>query len=157
MTSSVAFYCGPSDNARLTEFIESCGLRLAPMQLDTEVAHDPADGPYCYISAVEVSELKPYGTPPVRISNAGNPLLGFLRAYYKAPYLVLGHIQWSDDSREMAEITKPWYGKIKRWIAKEWQKKGSFYFGPEALCLLDDGAKKVNFLPNSVTITTVWV
>ena len=113
MASSIGFYCGNGDIADLSQFARSVGLHLIPMQLDQDGVGLPSeDGPACYLSVVPRGELHPYGTPAVKISDVTDPLLFFMRAYYKAPYLVLGHLKWNDDKAEFAAITRPYYQKI---------------------------------------------
>lgn len=79
----------------------------------------------------------------------------FMRAYFKSPYLVLGHIYWSNDVPSLAAQTKPYYQKLARWIRKEWEKVGDFYFGSEAMRLAGKGAELVNVLPGTTNIKII--
>jgi hypothetical protein len=101
-----------------------------------------------------MSQLHPYGNP-LRISGATDPVMRFMRAYFKDPYLVLGHVYWSNDVPGLAAQTKPYYQKLARWIRKEWEKAGDFYFGPEAKRLADKGAELVNVLPGTASIRVI--
>jgi hypothetical protein len=150
MGSNIGFFCEQSDNDSLQKYVESIGLSIVPPLLNRHVSDDPSEGPFCFLSAIDVSLLSPYGTPPLKISDATDPLLLFMRAYYKDVYLVLGHIAWSDDVPNLAKQTKPYYQKIAKWIKSEWQKYGDFYIGPGARKLFDDGAQMVNFLPGTI-------
>jgi hypothetical protein len=148
MGSSIGFFCGNSDNAQLTDFAKSIGLCLVPLRLDQgEVGEPEATGPGCFLSPVPVDELHPYGEPRVLVSDVTDPLMMFMRGYYKAPCLVLGQLAWNNDVPRLASITRPYYQKIARWIRKEWTKPEGwdFYCGPEAMSLLRNGAKTVNF------------
>src|SRR5579864_8101199 len=157
MGSTVAFYCGPSDTEALQVFAVSLGLHLVPMTIDKDQVSAPKDGPYCYLSLVPKAELHPFGKPPTRITATKDPLLGFMRAYFADPYLVLGHIQWSDDVRDLASRTKPYFQKLRDWISKEWKPYGNLYIGPEANGLVAKGAQLVSALPGRSTFTDVKI
>jgi len=73
-----------------------------------------------------------------------------MRPYYKGPYLALGQIQWNDDAPEVAIHVKPHFQKIRRWVRKNWNKEGDFYYGPEATKLLMNGAQECNLHPEHV-------
>lgn len=152
MGSSISFYCGPDDNLDLVNFIKSLDLSLVGMSLNSiDVPYNPSDGPFCFLSFLKVDELHPYGEPPVDISDVTDPLIEFLRSYYEPPYLVSGRIYWSNDVRELAKLTKPYYKKLSDWIKKNWIKRedSSFYFGPEANRLVEEeSAKPVTFHPD---------
>ena len=151
MGSSIAFYCGGSDNRELTDFARSIGLYLVAPRVDRQIDDDPLKtGPFCYLSLLPQAALRPYGEPRVRISDATDPMLGFMRGYFKDPYLVTGHISWSTDVRSLAAQTRPYYQQLSRWIRKTWSKNGDFYLGPAAHVLVIRGAKAVNFLPENV-------
>ena len=147
MTSSISFFCGPLDNKKLQDYATSLGFYLVSTRIDKEVSSDPSLGPYCYLSLVPKSMLHPFGNPPVRVSSALDPALGFMRAYFQKPYLVLGHIQWTDGPSNLACQTLPYYRKIVKWIKKEWGKHGDIYIGNEAKSLITEGAERVNSLP----------
>ena len=155
MGSSIAFYCGNRDTDAIQNFARSIGLGIvAPLVGDPLVSAEA--GPFCYLAPAGL-DLHPYGSPPAKISDATDPLISFMRAYYKYPYLVLGHIQWSDDVPRLASQTKSHYQKLGRWIRKEWKEHGDFYLGPEAQSLADGGAQLVNVLPAQATMHIVKV
>ena len=155
MSSSIVIFSGATDLQALQEFAQSSGLREQAMVFGTVVTSSAADGPYCYLSPVAESELHPYGVPPTKITPARDPLLGFMRPYFTAPYLVCGHIQWSNDVPALAERTKPYYQRLARWIRKEWKKVGDSYVGPEAAQLIEQGAQMVAALPGEADLTIV--
>lgn len=144
---STGFYCGRRDYKDLESFATSISLYTVPASLDRPVSEDPSDGPFCYLSPLPIDQLSSYGSPPVKLSDATDPLIGLLRSYRHGDHLVLGHIHWSNDVPDLAKITKPYYGKINRWIRKTWEKRGGFYFGPEACELVDSGTRLVNVRP----------
>ncbi len=120
--------------------------------LDKKTAGEPREaGPFCYLSPLPQNELHPYGEPKVLVSDATDPIMRFMRAYYKTPYLVLGHVYWSNDVPRLASITRPYFQQIARWIRREWRKPDGWdsYCGPEAQSLLESGAQPVNFLPEA--------
>lgn len=155
MGSSILFFSGRSDNDALQAFASSIGLSLVPLTLDRCVPEDPAAGPFCFLSVLPTDKLSPYGVDMVNVSDATDPLIGFLRSYCKGPYLVAGHIYWSNDVPELSKVTRPYYNKLVRWIKKEWEKYGEIYIGPEARACLDKGAEMVNILPGSATLEVI--
>jgi hypothetical protein len=155
MGSSIAFYCGDSDLQSLQTLASSLGLRLQAPAIGQSVPSSPADGPFCFLSMVPESELHPYGNPPVRITDARDPILRFIRPYFSNPFLVVGHIHWSNDAPELARRTKADYQRLARWIRKEWIKDGDFYIGPEAHQLVQKGAQLVAAIPEQATFQLI--
>ena len=156
MGSSIDFYCGQSDTDNITKYAETIGLYLISPTIDKPTTKSAIQsGPYALLSTVPQGEMTAVGIPPVRITDACHPVMRFMRSYYQEPYLVLGHVYWSNDNREMALMTKPFFRKIVSWVRSNWQKVGDFYYGPEAMGLIQSGAEKVNFLPGSVRETVV--
>jgi len=157
MASSIGFYCGASDNEALEAYARSIGLVLVPLSIDKPLVSSADVAPFCFLSLVPASDLHPHGDPPVRITDARDPLIGFMRAYFKDPYLVAGHIHWSDDVRELAARTKPIFQKLASWVRKEWERLpgGGFYVGPEAEGLIRKGAITVNVLPGAASFDIV--
>ena len=147
------------DTRELTRFASTMGLRLLPFNIDqigNPDMDDPEARPGCYLSYLPVEELHPYGEPPIKISDASDPLIQFLRPYYSRPYLVAGRIYWSDDAPEFEDLTKPYYNKLQRWVRKNWKKReeDGYYVGPEAERLIrDEGAKPVYFPPGTKQTT----
>lgn len=154
MGSYTCFYCGNSDTTALQDFALSLNLHLIPMTIDGEVKA-PASGPYCYLSIAPRSELHPYGDPPIRLTDVRDPMLGFMRGYFREPFLVFGHIYWSNDVKGLAAQTKPYYAKLRSWIKREWRRHGDQYIGPEAERLISAGAQMVNTLPGQATFHLV--
>lgn len=159
MGSSVGFYCGSKDDEALRDFAKSIGLLLIAPTVDKAPAQDAADGPYCLLSLVPVSELHPYGQPPIRISDAKDPVMRFMRGYFKNPYLVAGHIYRSDDVPMLGAKTKGSFQKLTKWIKGEWEKLpgGDFYVGPEAKILIEKGAHMVNVLPEQASVSVIRI
>ena len=156
MGSSIDFYCGPSDTNDITEYALSIGLNLISPTTIREITKSASEsGPYALLSTAPQADLVPVGVPPVDFTDACHPVLTFMRAFYEEPYLVLGHVYWSNDNKDMAKITQPYFRKIVTWVRKNWAKTGDFYNGPEAVKLLHYGAEKVNFLPGSVKETFI--
>jgi hypothetical protein len=155
MASSILLFGTDSDLQALLAFANASGLHLQAMAMGGKVASSAKDGPYCYLSPVAESELHPFGAPQVRITPARDPLLGFMRPYFTDPYLVCGHIQWSNDVPTLAAQTKPYYQGLARWIRKEWEKHGDSYVGPEAANLIERGAQLVAALPGEANVTTI--
>lgn len=86
-------------------------------------------------------------------------MIGFMRSYFKNPYLVAGHIHWSNDAPQLAAKTKPYYQQISKWIKSNWKllPGGGFYIAPEAQSLVDAGAEMVNVLPGQAEFSLIKI
>jgi len=159
MGSSIGFYCADDDNQHLQMFAESLGLIAVSLRIDIEVGHASVTGPYCFLSTVPKSKLHPYGSPPLRLTDAKDPMLGFMRSYFANPYLVAGHIQWSNDVPILAAQTKPYYQDIAQWIKNNWEALPGrgYYIGPRARELVSKGAEMVNVPPGEAEFTLIPV
>jgi hypothetical protein len=159
MGSTIGFFCGHEDNAALQGFAESIGLEVIAPSIDKGLSGDAAEGPYCFLSTVPRQDLHPYGKPALRLSDARDPLMRFMRGYFKSPYLVAGHIYWSNDVPTLASQTKPYYQKMSKWIKDNWVilPGGGFYVGPQAKALLDNGAEMVNDLPDQASFNIIEI
>jgi len=155
MGSTIAFYCSNSDTKELSSYIESIGMQLVSPKINQEVGDNPSELPFCYVSLIPKSELSPYGKPPINVSDATDPLMGFMRAYFKEGYLVLGHLHLSNDVPDLHKQTKPKYQKISKWIKSNWRKYGDLYIGPDADLLIGSGAHLVNVFPGTAKLTIV--
>jgi len=158
MGSSLDFFAGHEDYSSLLSRIDALGLHLLPLRLGLPIS-DIEKRPLCNLSLVTLDETHPYGTPPVILSGARDPMMDFVRPIYRAPYLVLGQIMWNDDNPEQAALTKPAYKEISKWVKSNWSKlpNGPFYIGPEAKHLYEHGAELVNILPDAnATFTKVY-
>jgi hypothetical protein len=157
MASSIGLFANLDDYQSLHEYAKSIGLQLVPMLKGEEPPADPAAKPFCYLSSLPPSELHAYGNP-AQFSYGRDPLLLFKRPFYQEPYLVAGFVQWSTDNKAFAEVTKPYYQKLSRWVRKEWTKMpNGFYAGPQARELAAQGAKMVDLLPGTATLSVVGV
>lgn len=154
MGKAIYLFAGPADNRALTDFALSIGLRvLAPLYADGDISSsNPAKGPFCFLSLVPHGATHPYGNP-LGIGPATDPLIEFMRSYFKDPYLVMGRIYCSLDSKRLAEKTVPYYSKLARWIRKNWERNSDRqYVGPHAKQLIEQGAI-IAYLPPGVPIT----
>lgn len=156
MGQSVCFFAGPGDNQALCEYALSIGLKIQPPLVGEPAVSptdDPSAGPFCYLTPVPESELHPYGNPP-RVSDAIDPLLLFMRSYHQPPYLIMGHIHWSDDVPHLAKLTKRYFSKMAKWLEQNWRKHSAGEFiGPEAWRLVQLGAQLTD-LPPGLNVET---
>jgi hypothetical protein len=157
MGSTIAFYCGENDTRSLEEYALSIGLALVSTTIDAKVSASIDEGPYCYLSVLPISDLNPYGEKKNKLSDATDPLIGFMRSYFMNPYLVLGHLYLSNDVPDLHKITKPYYSKLSKWVKRNWSKYGDIYIGPDATKLIDSGAQKVNALPGTFTYEKISI
>lgn len=153
MGKNVPYFAGPDDHSALMGQIEAIGMVVVPPcpGLPDRGADDPSKGPCCLLSFLDPRELHPYGPSPQRVSEAVDPLLSFVRAYYAPPHLVAGCISWSDDSPELAKQTKPYFTRLRRWMDNNWRKRreDGYYVGPQADDLIADGAETLYFPPGT--------
>lgn len=147
MAKTILLIAAPQDYEDLMAFCSELGLHTLPMSLGKSVAL-PAEGPVCFLGFAKESELHPYGSPPVRISDVKDPLLLFVRPYYAPPYLTDGQISLNEDNKAVSEQIRPAFEKIRRWVKKNWHKTEEFasYIGPEAVSLL--GSKAAQWRSN---------
>jgi hypothetical protein len=157
--STIGLFGDQGDTSQLMAVATSMGLQAIAMRADRTLASDPADGPGCYLSLVPSHELHPFGDPPVRYTDARDPLLFFMRPYYKAPYLVAGQINWNNDDPSLAAITRPYFQRLARWVRANWKKPENcaFYAGPGASERIAEGAELVNVLPGTAEFNVIVV
>lgn len=154
MLNSIAFYAAEQDYEALLDFIRQLGLILVSASFDRDAAEDPGEMPFCYLSVIPKNALHPYGQHRL-VGYATDPLISFMRPYHRAPYLVLGHFQWSSSAGEFSQRTKPYYQKLAAWVKKRCTllPGGDIYIGPHAAELAKNGAEFVNVLPGAATVT----
>ena len=162
--SRAYFVTGPQDHEDLMRFASSIGLHLVAMVPGQSPAFTPERGPIRYLSVKPESQLKPYPYPAKQpyYSTTTEPLMLFKRSYPDPPYFLTGDVEWDEDSRAMAEITKPYYRRIVKWIRDHWEKRvpgKPYYYGPEAMKILDENPDMqiVTFKPGTVKIEEVEV
>ena len=158
--SRVSFYAGPADNRALTDFAKSIGLLLLSTKLGGTVDEDDSTAfPGCILSLVPASELRLLGKPPIYLGYPGDPVIAVLRSYCEPPYLVSGNIFWEDYGTEGTALTKPYFGKLSRWIRKNWSKRPdhAFYFGPDAARMVDEEGVIPSSLPPGLEIQYVAI
>lgn len=148
MGHSIGLYGSRKDTRILTDYAREIGLHVVGLIEGQVVTEDPEHRQSCYLSLRKPEELKAAGGKRI-FSQAANPLLVYRRPYYSEPYLVLGAISCSNDVPHLYAETRSYYHKLARWVRKEWSKYGDFYLGPEAKALFEDGAKMINFPPDS--------
>jgi hypothetical protein len=163
MSRAIYFFADPSDTKALTEYAQSLGLSVVPMRLvpaEIEASRiRPQDHPVCYLSPIPVDALHPYGSPPVNLSGATDPLLEYWRSRVAGSTLVQGRLYWSDDAMEFASVTKPFFSKLQRWIRKNWQrrKEDGYYIGPGAGLAVAEGKYMLSYLDPGAEIVSVPV
>jgi hypothetical protein len=156
MGQGIYFFAAPHDNRILCEYAESIGLRLLPPlveQSEIRASDDPVTGPFCYLSPLPRDQLHPYGIRPL-IGPATDPLIEFLRSYFRPPdLLVMGRLFCSDDVPAFCRVTNKYYTCLTKWIRENWKKmpEGQ-YIGHQAQHLLENGVALAYFPPNSVLV-----
>lgn len=157
MGSVVGFICGNEDHKMLQTYAESIGLKAIAPVINQPLKENPADGAWCYLLPISHTELHPYGEPKIKLADVKDPLLFFMRGYYKKPYLVVGQIHWNNDVPDLAVETKPYFNKLSKWIKSNWKLPlgEDFYIGPEAEFLIEKGAEIVNAIPGTAEFQIV--
>jgi hypothetical protein len=160
MSRSIYMIAAPDDYDQLSRFVDSIGLQLVPpliTHFGSDALLDPVIGPFCYLSFLEPGELHPYGDPPIRISDATDPLLEFLRPYYDPPHLIDGRLHWKDYPENLAARTKPYFDKLFRWVRANWKNKTEdrFWTGPVAFDMLADGSAQHRSCVNGISVESV--
>ena len=140
MAKAILLIASRRDYENLLGYCGELGLRLLPMRLDTPVK-EPEDGPVCYLGHMDDSDLHPFGSPPVCVTDVTDPLLLFVRPYQSPPYLIDGGIHLNLDSKQVSDLIRPTFEKLRSWVRKHWHKTEAHvsYIGPEALILLSSG------------------
>ncbi len=83
---------------------------------------------------IPLDELTPYAyeDPAKKVSDATDPLIGFMRSYHRNSYLVLGHLYLSNDVPGLNKLAKSYYNKLCKWVKGNWNKYGDFYISNNA-------------------------
>lgn len=157
MGSSIQFFAGPADDRALCDAARAIGLSLLTPwldQLDTADPDKPETGAFWYLSTVPTAGLHPYGSPPVQVSDATDPLIELLRGYYVPPFLVAGRLYCSDDVPALSRQTKPYFSRLARWVRSNWKRRteDGYYIGPEAMRLVAEDQAQVAYIPPGVEI-----
>jgi hypothetical protein len=141
MARTILLMAAAEDYEQLVLYCEEIGLRLLPMMIGKSIPA-PKDGPVCYLGRADSEGLHPYGNPPLRLADVRDPLLLFARPYHAPPFLIDGQISLNEDNRAVSNLIKPHFEKIRRWVRKNWVKRGdqASYVGPIADQLLSNGS-----------------
>ena len=135
MAHNISIYCSNKDNEELLEYIESIGLNILPVGINREI-ETPDKIRVIYLSPYKLSDLKPYGDPPLKIAPEINPIFEMRRPYFKDGRLILGVITLGRS--DFYDELKPYYMKIVRFIRKNYEKRVDSYYGKEAQFLIDE-------------------
>lgn len=158
MSNAILFAAVGSDEDALTAYIESIGLRLVASCPNLSAQDRPRGG---YLSPMPEGSLQTWHNPrlghPPRYSEAIDPLLSFSFGEAIPPYYRPGRITQNLDNDRLAAQTKPNFGRICRWIRKNWPKPVGLYnyCGPEAETLIRSQGLEVTDLVPGITITYV--
>ena len=160
MSNAILFAAVGSDVDALISYIHSIGLILVPDRPGPRSAERLRGG---YLSPVLESELQTWRNPrlshPARYSEVLDPLLSFNLGEVLPKHFRPGRITRNLDNDHLAAQTKLNFGRISRWIRKNWPKPGGMYdyCGPEAHTLIQSKGLIVTDLVPGVTTTYVPV
>jgi hypothetical protein len=158
MSNAILFAAVGSDLDALISYIHSIGLILVPDRPGPRSAERLRGG---YLSPVPESELQTWRNPrlnyPARYCDVLDPLLEFNLGEVLPNHFRPGRITQNLDNDRLAAETKLNFGRISRWIRKNWPKPEGMYIysGPEARDLIRSKGLIVTDLVPGVTITYV--
>ncbi|KKL46361.1 hypothetical protein LCGC14_2346340 [marine sediment metagenome] len=164
MRKNLCMFATLDDLRAFREFVRSIDLRLLPSEPGEfsprelqAFMEDPTTGGY--FSFLPLGQLHLYGRPPVKISDATDPLIFFVPPRYDPPNLIAGQIQWTGRHSKFGVQTKPYYAKLWRWVDKNWTKRleDAYYLGPEAARLAEEDETQLYYFPPGIEIQKVAV
>jgi hypothetical protein len=158
----VLIFAAPEDEIALRAYAKSIGLTLLhphayrmTAEENDRTFDDPVQGGL--FSFLPASELHCHPHPNIGLCEALDPLILYVRPSYRHPYLIAGQIRWYTDVRRLAEQTKPYFQKLRRWVRANWRlrEEDGYYEGPVAQRLLADGKAQPTYLPPGVGVKPV--
>ena len=157
MSNTIIFAAVGSDEESLIAYIESLGLQFVPGGPDYGSEGRLGHG---FISPFPESELRTGGPPgfPLNYYDVWDPLISFSFCKILPSHLRPGRITRNLDNPDLVEKTKLNYGRIYRWIKKNWPKNeisSDCWCGPEARQLIESRGLVVTDLVPGTTITYV--
>jgi hypothetical protein len=160
----ILIFAGPKDDVALRAYADSIGLTLlhphahgmTPEQ-NERAFDDPVQGGL--FSFLPVQELHRHPHPNIGLCEALDPLIRYFRPSYRRPLLIAGQIHWYTDVRSLADRTKPYFQKLRRWVQTNWRRReeDDYYIGPDAERLLAHANARIAYLPPGVTVERVRV
>ncbi len=158
----VLLFAAAEDDTALRAYAKSIGLTLLhphaykmTSEENERAFDDSAQGGL--FSFLPVEQLHRHPHPNIGLSEALDPLIRYVRPTYRIPHLVAGQIHWYTDARKMADQTKPYFQKLRRWVGDNWRRReeDDYYIGTHADELLAAGKAQIAYLPPGVTVKTV--
>jgi hypothetical protein len=160
----ILIFAGLEDDLALRTYAQSLGLTLLhphAFRMTAEENERAFDNPIQggLFSFLPVQQLHRHPHPDIGFCEALDPLILYIRPSYRPPYLVAGQIHWYTDVRTMADQTKPYFQKLRRWVQTNWRRRDEdgYYVGPAAERLLVEGKAQATYLPPDVTVKQVPV
>jgi len=157
------FACSEDDKA-LRAYAQSIGLTLLhphAYRMTVEENERAFDNPIQggFFSFLPVQQLHRHPHPDIGFCEALDPLIPYIRPSYRPPYLVAGQIHWYTDGRSMAQQTKQYFQRLRRWVHANWDRRDEdgYYVGPAAERILADDKAQLAYLPPNVIIKNVHI
>lgn len=161
---AILLFAGSEDDAALRAYAKSIGLALlhphaynmSPEE-NERAFDDPIQGGF--FSFLPAEQLHRHPNPKIGLCEAVEPLILYIRPSYRPPYLVAGQIHWYRDVQALAERTKPYFQKLRRWVRANWRRReeDDYYVGPHAERILRDEKAQIAYLPPGVSVKTVSI
>jgi len=163
-THSILLFAASDDDVSLRGFARSIGLSLLnPHAYRMTVAENersfdnPAQGGY--FSFMPVDTLHKHPHPNIGLCEALDPLILYIRPRYVNGLLIAGQLQHYTDVKAMAKQTKPYFQKLRKWVASNWRLRSEddYYIGPHADGLLTNEGAITSYLPPHVSVEEVFI
>ena len=144
MAMSFLYQCSNQEHEALDNFIDGLGLRKEALSTKATLADNPKEGPGCYLTFLQQSELNPYGNHGL-FAPVIDPLLNWDRCFFNNPYFVIGNFHLNTDVPEVSNKIKPYFREIKKWVANKWAGRDNIFISDHANELIECGAIELNF------------
>ena len=164
MGSAILIFAGPEDDLALREYAGSIGLTLLhryahdlTAEENAKAFEDPSRGGW--FSFLPVSSLGRHPHPAIGLCDVIDSLLHYIRPHYIHPYLVAGQVILNDDVRALADQTRPYFRKLRRWVQKNWRRREEdrYYIGPDAERILEIEGVRTAYLPPNTKFRTIII
>lgn len=158
----ILMLAGSEDDAAFRAYAESIGLTLLHPHAykmtfeENKRAFEIPEQGGCF-SFLPVERLHRHPHPDIGLCHALDPLIPYIRPFYKPPHLIAGQVIWYRDVEAFARQTRPYFQKLWRWVQTNWQlREDGYLIGPHGGRILHGGAK-VAYMPPNVTTKTIII
>lgn len=162
MPGRILMFAGPKDDEAFRQHAESIGMlllhpfagRMTRKESKAAFENPQQGGLFSFLG---LEDLHPDNHPSGCLCEVVDPLLPYFRPWYQPPYLVAGQVVWNTDVKELAQQTRPYFQKLRRWVQKNWKRRqeDKYYIGPDAQRILQEQEAQIAYMPPNVTTKSV--